>query len=60
MKTCSKCWVTLAFIVHPILIIGAPSERDGSQTANRIRYEGAWVCRCDGCDYRELIGERIR
>jgi hypothetical protein len=42
---------------HPILTVGVMLERSGSDIGDRIRYERARVCRKDGRDFRELVGE---
>jgi hypothetical protein len=44
---------------YPVLSVGMMLERTGSEPADRIRYERAWVCRNGGCDYRELVGESV-
>jgi two-component system cell cycle response regulator DivK len=55
-KPCPQCRGTLVFTSrHPILTVGIRLERTGSEAADRVRYERAWVCRNVGCDYRELV-----
>jgi two-component system cell cycle response regulator DivK len=55
-KLCPQCRGTLVFTSqHPILTVGVRLERTGSEAADRVRYERAWVCRNVGCDYRELV-----
>ena len=57
-QTCPQCRDRLVFTSHhPILTVGAGLERTGSEITVRIRYERAWVCSNDRCDYRELAGE---
>jgi hypothetical protein len=57
-RKCPQCRGTLVFTGrHPILTVGMTLERSGVERGDRIRYERAWVCQSDRCDYRELLGD---
>lgn len=57
-RQCPQCGATIVFSSrYPVLSVGMMLERTGSEPADRIRYERAWVCRNGGCDYRELLAD---
>ena len=57
IRQCPKCRNTLVFRSrYPILLVGLMLEKNGSEPADRIRYERGWVCRNGACDYREADG----
>jgi hypothetical protein len=57
-RPCPQCRNTLVFSSrYPMLAVRTGLSPSGSEVAERLRYEGAWVCRNGGCDFREFVGE---
>ena len=42
---------------YPVLTVGMALTKPSADVRNGIRYERAWVCRNEGSDYRELVGD---
>jgi hypothetical protein len=58
MRPCPQCRGTLVFSSrHPVLTVGMSLVSAGTGPGERSNYQRAWVCRNDGCDYRELVGD---
>ena len=57
-RRCPQCRDTLVFSSrYPVLSVGVALTQPISSIPDLVRYERAWVCRNDGCDYRELVGD---
>jgi hypothetical protein len=56
-RECPQCRGTLVFKDHhPTLTVTSRLVLTGSEVADRIRYERAWVCLSARCDYRQIVG----